>query len=128
MSNVDNPYRSPPTQAPERRLRQGAALSTRAMRFATLGVLVGVGFGFAVLAITLKSAFERRSLDEAYPTIDYVTPLIAFAFWSITTGAVFSVVGGTLGFIADALQPMRNLEVGEQSDPPKSPVCREFES
>ena len=107
MNDIENPFRPPSSLERRSNDRVQGRISSRAIRYATLGALVGVGFGFVVLAMALRNSVERRSIDEAYFEIDYVTPLFAFGFWSITLGSFFSVVGGTIGFIAERLSRLR---------------------
>jgi hypothetical protein len=128
IRTAENPYHSPTPQDVKGCRKANAAFSSRAIRFATLGILAGVGFGFVILAMTARSSLEPRSLDASYFTIDYATPLFAFAFWTITTGAFFGVVGAAIGFVADLVRPVDNAKIDEPSDARKSPVSRDFES
>ena len=107
MNDTENPFRPPSSL--EKRSGDGVQgrISSRVVRYATLGALVGVGFGFVVLVMAVRNSVERRSIDEAYFKIDYLTPLFAFGFWSITLGSFFSIVGGTIGFIAERLSTLR---------------------
>ena len=107
MNDIENPFRPPSSLEMRSGDSEQGRISSRVVRYAILGALVGMGFGFVVLAMATRIAVERRSIDEAYFEIDYVTPLFAFGFWSITLGSFFSVVGGTIGFVAERLSRLR---------------------
>ena len=107
MNDNENPFRPPSSLVGGSDDSAQGYVSSRAVRYATLGALVGVGFGFVVLAMAVRSSVERRSIDEAYFKIDYLTPLFAFGFWAVTLGSFFSVVGGIIGFIAERLPTLR---------------------
>lgn len=113
IRTAENPYDSPTPQDMKGCHKADVAFSSRVIRFATLGILAGVGFGFVILAMAARSSLEPRRPDASYFPIDYATPLFAFAFWTITIGAFFGVVGAAIGIVADLVRPVDNAKIDE---------------
>ena len=120
---MDNPYRASamPTAAVGR--LQIFSLFPSTKRFAMLGVIVGIGFGFAAFAYWIRLIFfSYRTLDEPRVADNYMAPLMAFAGWSVVTCVLFGLVGASLGLFADLTRLMRSPKIGEVGDPTKSSV------
>ncbi len=121
MSTSDNPYQTSSSQ--DRRVlpRSTTLFVRRATRFAVLGAITGIGFGIAVFAVEMRHSLADRSFAEKSFTIDYISPIVAFGFWSVASGACLSIIGYVAGHIVDILHPATGQTIGEPSDGLESP-------
>jgi hypothetical protein len=119
VSTSENPYRPPAAEEEEVGRQKRGICSRRAQQFAMMGATAGVVLGFGVLAIMLRSWFQRSELDDAYSkvdSIDFLDLFVAFIVWLIALATLFGVVGGLVGFVLDLLRPKYHSKARKTGD------------
>lgn len=110
VSDDRNPYTAPniPPQIKKKSRRE--PLKRRIVRYAALGAMAGMGFGFAILARSLRNSSPRRSINPDSFSDYFLSPVLSGLAFAIIGSAVLSIAGASLGFILDIVRPADDPE------------------